>query len=77
MLFSESLRSRFGVTLGEQILCDQSLDMSGVSRDSLDCDFMGGSRDPVLGVLTPVAEDFFVNFVSRSFVAVDSGGEGS
>lgn len=77
MLLRESLRSRFSVTLGKQILCDQSLDMPGVSRDSLDCNFMGGSGDPVLGVLRPIAEDLLVNFVCRSFVAVDGGGDGS
>ena len=51
--------------------------MPSVSRDSLDCDFMGGSGDPVLGVLRPIAEDLLVNFVCRSFVAVDGGGDGS
>lgn len=72
MAFRESLGSSFGITLGEQILSNKSLNMPSVSRDSLDSNFVSRASDPVLGVFTPVTEYFFVHFISGSSVAVDS-----
>jgi hypothetical protein len=72
MVFRKSLSSGLGIALSEQILSNQSFHMPCVSRDSLDSDFVRGARDPVLGVFRPVSEDLLVDFVSRSFVAIDS-----
>jgi hypothetical protein len=71
MFLRKGLSSSFCIALSEQILGNEALNMPGVSRDSLDVDFVSGSRDPVLGVFTPVTENLFVHFISWSFVAVN------
>lgn len=77
MALGEGLSSSFSVTLGEQILRNQSLDMASVSRDSLNSDFVGGTGNPVLSVFTPVTEDLLVDSVLRSLVAIDCRGKSS
>lgn len=72
MILSESLSGGLGIALSEQILSNQSFHMSCVSRDSLDSNFVRGARYPVLCVFRPISEDLLVDFVSRSFVAIDS-----
>lgn len=71
MSLRKSLSSCFGIALCEQVFSDEALNMASVTRDSLDMDFMGRSRDPVLSVFTPVTEHFFVHFISWSLVAVN------
>jgi len=49
--------------------------MASITGGSLDMDFVSRTGNPVLSILAPVSKNFLVNFISRSFVAIDSSGK--
>lgn len=73
MALTKGFGGHLSVTLREKVFSNQSLNVAGVARDALCSGLVSRSRNPVFGVLGPVAINLFVELVPRSFLAVNSG----